>query len=466
MSIFAKNMASLKKNHPFLYKTVCAVGFGSARIEIIDTKSPDKTVRVRLREYGREKRVFLHSSFNPVMEGQKFAEEQMREQKKENFLYGFGLGYHVQAIAERLAEGNRLIIADLNLDVFRTALELRDLSGILDNRQVQLYISDDLNYMAAKISGLLDASRDLHIVTHVPSLTAVEEKYDELKYLLQELNLRNSISQEYIDLLQANYLKNRQSMKYNVGKFFGRFRNLPIIIVSAGPSLDKNKHLLKGLENKALIICVAHALKALIKMNVKPHFIITIDPQPITLRQIDGFEHLDIPFILMATVWPENAVVYQGPKFIACQHPDYLNPGEENYLIKTGGSVSTAALDIAIRMGGNPITLIGQDLAFSYDKHHCEDSYQGIDSIKPLDTMRRVQGWNNTEVPTSLGLLSFNRWMQSRVRDENNITFINSTEGGALIKGFRHIPLYDVIAKYMNQDYNIKEIINRVTGLQ
>ena len=462
MSIFAGNMALLKKNYPFLYKTVCAVNFSSARIEIIDSKTSDKTVRVKIREYGHDKQVLLHSSFNPVLEGRKFAEEQMREQKKVNFLYGFGLGYHVQAMVKILAEGNKLVIADLNLDVFRIALELRDISDVLDNCQVHLFISDDLNYMATKIGGVLDESPDMHIITHVPSLTVVEEKYDELKYLLQELNLRKSIGREYIDLLHTNFLRNRQILKHNVGEFFGRFKNLPIIIVSAGPSLDKNKHLLKGLGNKALIICVAHALKALINIDIKPHFIITIDPEPITLKQIEGFEHLDIPFILMATAWPGNAEIYQGPKLIACQHPDYLNPGEENFLIKTGGSVSTAALDIAIKMGGNPIIFIGQDLAFTANKHHCEDSFHENVSLKPLDTMRRVKGWNNEDVYTTLGMVSFNRWIRSRVRNEGGTTVINATEGGAYIEGLKHMKLQEVIEQYLHQNFNVYEKIKQI----
>lgn len=462
MSVFARNMALLKKSYPSLYGAVCAVKFSSARLETIDTKTSDKTVRVKVREYGRDKQVLLHSSFNPVLEGRRFAEEQMREQKKVNFLYGFGLGYHVQEMAKILAEGNKLVIADLNLDVFRIALELRDLSDVLDNQQVHLLISDDLKYMATKIGGFLDESPDLNIVTHVPSLTAVEEKYDELKYLLQELNLRKSIDQKYVDLLHVNYLKNRQIMKHNVGEFFGRFRNLPMIIVSAGPSLDKNKHLLQGLKNKALIICVAHALKSLININVKPHFIITIDPEPVTMKQVEGFECLDIPFVLMATAWPGNAEIYQGPKFIACQHPDYLNPGEENFLINTGGSVSTAALDIAIKMGGNPIIFIGQDLAFTSNKHHCEDSFHGNVDVKPLDTMRRVKGWNNEDVPTSLGMISFNRWIQSRVRNEDGTMFINATEGGAYIDGLKHMRLQEVVDKYLHQDFNVYEKIKQI----
>jgi len=40
----------------------------------------------------------------------------------------------------------------------------------------------------------------------------------------------------------------------------------------------------------------------------------------------------------------------------------YNNSSE--HLVDSGGSVATTILDIAIKMGGNPIILVGQDLAY------------------------------------------------------------------------------------------------------
>lgn len=463
MSFLAGNLAVLKKRYPKLYGKVSSAPVSKGRLEVLDARNKSgRTVRVSVTEYGREKKLFINSSFDPEREGSKFASEQMREQKRVNFLYGFGLGYHVQEMARLLAPENKLTVFDMNLDVFYQAIKLRDLTDIFENPEVELFISDDLYFMADKIGTFLKNNPDLHFVFHGPSLTATDEKYVDLKFLLQEINLRKSITPEYRVLLHSNFLKNRQLIKRNIGEFFGRFRDIPIIIVSAGPSLDKNKCLLQGLEDKALIISVAHALRALMRINVKPHFIITIDPQPVTLKQIEGYEGLNIPFILMATAYCENAEIYRGPKFMACQHRDYLLPGEEDHLIETGGSVSTTALDIAIRMGGSPIIYLGQDLAFTSDRHHCEDSFHQSVDIKPLDTMRKVQGWNNTQVSTTLGMLSFKRWIQSRVRDERAITFINSTEGGALIEGFSHIPFAEAIRKFINKKYQINKIIDEV----
>jgi len=40
--------------------------------------------------------------------------------------------------------------------------------------------------------------------------------------------------------------------------------------------------------------------------------------------------------------------------------------------VDSGGSVATTILDIAIKMGGNPIILVGQDLAYVDGKNHAQ----------------------------------------------------------------------------------------------
>ena len=62
-----------------------------------------------------------------------------------------------------------------------------------------------------------------------------------------------------------NIIKNEESMR--VGKKLeslrNRLRNIPVIIVGAGPSLDKNKNMLRAAKGRALILCVDTAYKAI-----------------------------------------------------------------------------------------------------------------------------------------------------------------------------------------------------------
>ncbi len=63
-----------------------------------------------------------------------------------------------------------------------------------------------------------------------------------------------------------------------------RYKNRPAVIVSAGPSLRKNKHLLKGLREQAAIIAVQTTLQPLLEMGVEPHFVTSLDYHEICTR--------------------------------------------------------------------------------------------------------------------------------------------------------------------------------------
>lgn len=58
------------------------------------------------------------------------------------------------------------------------------------------------------------------------------------------------------------------------------YQKIPIVLVAAGPSLDKNIHLLKEYQNNCLILCADIVLFKLIENGIKPDFVINIDPHP------------------------------------------------------------------------------------------------------------------------------------------------------------------------------------------
>lgn len=55
--------------------------------------------------------------------------------------------------------------------------------------------------------------------------------------------------------------------------------DIPVIIVSAGPSLDKNVKELRKAQGKAFIIVVDAALRTVLQAGVQPDIVCTIDPE-------------------------------------------------------------------------------------------------------------------------------------------------------------------------------------------
>jgi len=63
----------------------------------------------------------------------------------------------------------------------------------------------------------------------------------------------------------------------NAGVLVGKFKGIPGILVSAGPSLEKNIHLLKGLEDKCVIMAAGTAVRIMEDFGLAPHFMVGID---------------------------------------------------------------------------------------------------------------------------------------------------------------------------------------------
>lgn len=460
MTLKNKNLKLLRDKYPKLFDEIESSVVNSEEYEIIEISNNLKTLKVTVKEYQESKSFYMHSKFDPVKEAARFAKEQFNPDSSKCIVYGFGLGYHILEIAKLLKSENRLYIVENNLSVFQRAVEETDLENIILDPGIELIVSKDIGYLSRKIKEIL--SEGVDFIIHPASLKAIPLENEYFKFVMENWNLKKSLTKDYSDWIGENIKGNLILNSPNAGVFFNKFKNIPIIIVSTGPSLDKNIDFLNEVKNKTLIISAGSALRPLMKRNIVPDFFVIIDPQVETYNQIKGYEDIGVPLIYLAAASPFTVSKYNGPKFIACNDPSLFKQGESTeHLVDPGGSVSTTALDIAIKMGGNPVILIGQDLAFINGKNHAEHGTH-IDINSPdLKNMRKVMGQNGEILNTSLGLLSYKYWIENRIEKENRL-FINATEGGAYINGMKHIKLKDVISDYLNESFNFKEKIKAI----
>jgi hypothetical protein len=61
-----------------------------------------------------------------------------------------------------------------------------------------------------------------------------------------------------------------------------------LIIVSAGPSLDRNIHELRGLLDRCFVLSVDTALRPLLAAGVVPHAVLIADPTELNARHVVG----------------------------------------------------------------------------------------------------------------------------------------------------------------------------------
>ena len=74
----------------------------------------------------------------------------------------------------------------------------------------------------------------------------------------------------------------------DTGKLFEHFKDVPLVIVSAGPSLDRNIRDLRGMENRCFLLAVDTALRPLLAAGIVPHAVIIADPTELNARHVAG----------------------------------------------------------------------------------------------------------------------------------------------------------------------------------
>ena len=236
------------------------------------------------------------------------------------------------------------------------------------------------------------------------------------------------------------------------------YRNAPALIVSPGPSLDRNIHLIPSIQNQVLIVAVAQALKALHSVGVTPHIICVVDPQDLrTLFEgVPVFNHQIL--FLKASCHPamfrlgyNRICVYAGR--------------EESWIGRLFGwpvggfgvgTVSISALELAAYLQVKSIALVGQDLAITDGKRYTALQPRENEEYEPLlkntSFANRLLSYDKEHyVPTTTDLFVFHHYFEKYASEfakrYPKLDLINATEGGAYIAGFRHVSLEQFIVE-------------------
>ena len=225
------------------------------------------------------------------------------------------------------------------------------------------------------------------------------------------------------------------------------------VIVSAGPSLDKNIEELRYAKGRALIIAVDTALKYMLARDIIPDLFITIDPD----KPMENFADervRDIPVIFDEQTPSGLLREHKAAKFLYnCRdYPKKLFEAcgisvEDN--IASGGSVATAAFAICSDLGINNIILIGQDLAYTGESTHAGGTVSAGVNGDVGTTMG--EGIDGKPVRTRSDWLGYLRWFETTIehisKEKREIRVIDATEGGALIRGTEVMTFRDAIEK-------------------
>lgn len=394
------------------------------------------------------RRFSIYSKYNPLRDSKIFANENYDQDADDYLIYGLGLGYHINELEDLIKANKRdyhIYVIEFNKDLVELAKKSINLSRILNNENISFVMLKDDKESYKKLNSIISIE-NIKIVIHKPSLNIIPEKFKKMKYLLEEFIMKQNTIALSSNNLDGNFHININNFDMNVDVLFGKYKDKPLYLIAAGPSLDKNIQELSRVKDNGIILSVGRAVKPLLGSGIMPDYIIITDPAPhLYNSQLKGLE-IDVPIIVLSTCDKSVMLNYKGEKYIALQ--DGYSPAQEyaktnnNILVETGGSVATTGLDVAIRMGCNPIIFVGQDLGFTDNKSHSSKTYSR--NIIETNNLRDIEDINGNIIQTSKNLYIYLRWIQNRIAEAEGIEFIDASEGGAKIEGTKIMKLRDI----------------------
>ncbi len=394
-------------------------------------------------------------------------------------VHGLGLGYHVEQIFDAASDEAILLVLEPDLVVLRIALEQRDLSRLIESRRVLFFTKPDKPELFIRLTphtALMSVG--FSFVAHAPSMQLADEFHTQMAAWISEFAAYGRTS---LNTLVVNGRRTCENIARNlawyaaapgINRLKDRHRGTPAIIVSAGPSLRKNQHLLKQADGKAIVIAVQTTLQPLLEMGVEPQFATTLDHNDISTR---FFEKLPptLRTQLVAETKATSAIFALNPGPLSILGNDLADSLlREMRLDKTrlraGATVAHLAYYLAEHLGCDPIIFVGQDLGFSDGLCYTPGtSYEDVwrpelsrfctvemkqweQIVRERPILRRIPDYQGRPMYTEERLFAY---LQQFERDFSTARarIIDATEGGAFKRGAMPMPLADAIKQFCTQ---------------
>lgn len=366
-------------------------------------------------------------------------------------VFGLGLGYHVEALAERMPRV-RIAVFEPNGEILAAFSRHRGSEAdpppftiLTDWDQLDVLLLEEVVHGDHPVplvfflpgydalfpewkTGFLGVVRAAKVRRAVNDKTMAEKGPVFLSHMADNLP-------QVLDLPLITGLKDR-------------FSGYPGFIVGSGPGLEENIHLLKEARRLGLVLAAGSALKPILQTGVSPHMVVVIEAEDTSSFLDAGQEDTGMVLAVASAAHPNH---FQVPGFHqAVFHPtsgaaflfgdDRFAPG--------AGNAGSAAFTLGLMLGLNPLVILGQDHAFSAQRVHASGT-PGEVPLTPDMTAYSVTDLNGGTVPTHSALAASLHWYAESIRyiqkNEKMISVINATESGARIPGIPDMPLAHVL---------------------
>lgn len=457
--IYEENLQFINKFIPSLYNTISTEeSLYNLSIKRLD----DKFNYIMENE---DASCFVHSIYD-IDDEMKMMFKSVEKDCKTIILFGLGCGYALKYIQKNYPDLNNLCIIEPTLHLFNEYLKESKINDAIKSAQNTTFI---INQEPEKVADML-----LHIILKDPKAsisfnvsyrTIFNNYFIELQTLLLR-KIRTTIStmatlRSNNEKWISNSFKNLQLFKLSIESIISDIKDKPVVIVSAGPSLGKNIHLIEAVKGKAIVFAVGSAIKILDNYGIEPHYRVAIDGDIAETKVFTDLKNNTIPLIYSNTLYYEILRDYKGPIISMITQIDFLGSyfydKVRKYFIgiDTGASVANATFDLLCQSGCKKIVFIGQDMCFQDGKIHAKGTIDSKNQSQYNEKSHiKMEDIYGSSVYTIPAYIQVKYDFDSRIKKYPDTLVINATEGGLGFEGVENKPLKLVL------DEDLTEIID------
>lgn len=476
--VLSRNLALLKEHQPILYHKLDNYLRGkyspkdNSVERILLARHEDLVINIMVK--CQEKDYVLCDHEDPINEAYAWIDKYVDPSNKADIVFGLGMAFHLEVLLTSFSY-KKVIVIEPNIELFYQIACVRNLEPVI--KKAELFVDDDFDLILGKINSLFWDTEKGGI--QVQPLEVYGEMFSSIWEELRSRFIKHAESftvdiatrRYFGELWVHNNIKNlnRINEVSNAHELVGKFKGIPGILVSAGPSLKKNIHLLKDLKDKCVIMAGGTAVKVMESFGLSPHFMLGIDAGDKEGEIHGSVKNKDIYFVYSNQVSVHSVKGYQGPKFLMNYPVDmYTAKFLEFSKIKSefflsGPSVANTCFDILFKMGCNPIVILGQDLAFTEGSMYAgEAPGSKVNNSTDFESQGYILAKDifGNDIYTTQPFLAMRNWFEGyfeKVGDK--VEIINATEGGLNISFARNETLQNVLDSFEFSTAEISQII-------
>ena len=397
------------------------------------------------------------STIAPVVHYVKKVTDKQKDLMKKIYkfiFFGVGLGLHITKVHEKIKATTYLIVED-DLELFRLSMFVTDYEYLTKEGATLFFavFEDEKNFRRIAIAFLQEMFPYNHYLKYFLLLSHGTEKIKIFQSVILSLDYMKFPHSAVLEVYLRPYEYLLEHYKFvDIGRLnkCEVFQNRPLLVLAAGPSLERNIEWVKQNQDRFVIMSVTAVMSLLEKHGVKPDILVHVDGFQASMKHLEKVKSIeffnDTIALFASFTYPDFAKAFKKENVYIFQAAAQI---KEGFMQVTASNVGIMSYILAILFGSKSIYSLGLDLALdsetgsTHTSDHVHAKRLDVDHTLELEesldyheTVLKIPGNFRDEVPSTPAFISALEELRGiTVAIQKEDQSIYNLSDGALVEG-------------------------------